>query len=70
LSDKEYVKVPWARFIAMGAFILSVAIATFIEWPMGPFNLTWGALLLGFAGYIVLLSTTFIYIWVNERRND
>lgn len=66
---KQYITVPWGRFISMFAFILLVAVGTFIKWPMGPANLTWGAWMVGYGGYVVLWVSTIAYL-VATGRDD
>ena len=69
-SNKTYITIPWARFASMLIFIVLVAVGTFIDWPMGPMNLTWGAWIVGYGGYLVLWISTIAYLVVTLRRDD
>lgn len=68
-SDKAYVEIPWPRFISMFIFIGAVAAGTLVKWPMGPMNLTWGAWLIGYGGYLVMWTSTIAFL-IATRKGD
>ncbi|HHX27892.1 MAG: hypothetical protein ACOX5Q_01425 [Bacillota bacterium] len=69
--ERNWVKVPWSRFIAMIAFILFLALASNFEWPMGPMGLDWGVWLVCYISYGVLIVWSIVHVVRSNRgEND
>lgn len=69
--ERNWVKVPWSRFIAMIVFILFLALASNFQWPMGPGGLDWGVWLVCYISYGVLIVWSIVYVVrANRGEND
>jgi hypothetical protein len=70
VKDKKYVKPPVKTFVGMAVFILLLAIVPWIEWPMGPANLSWGVWILCYFSYAVLIGWSIIWAFFNKKASN
>jgi hypothetical protein len=69
--ERNWIKVPWSRFIGMAVFILFLALASNFQWPTGPMGLDWGVWLVCYISYGVLVVWSIVHVVrANRGEND
>lgn len=69
-AEKKYVKAPWPIFIFQWTFIALMCYFSAVQLPMGPFGLPWNTFIVSWLSFIVLIVTSFGYIYYNKQKED
>lgn len=67
-KDREFIKVPWPMFIGQWGFLALMCILSVVQLPMGPFGLPWNTFILSWVSFLVLLVTSFYWIYVQHQK--
>ena len=69
-DGKSFVRVPWPRFIGMAAFLMSLILAIFVSAGEGPWGIDWATFYVGWLGYVILIATSFIFIYNHNKKDE
>lgn len=70
VRKKKYVKTPWPIFIFQWGFLAFLCVLVVVEMETGPFGLPWNTFIINWISFLVLIVTTFAYIYYKSKEEN